>query len=39
VTLDRPWARNVAPSEAKPAQNARPAEVDATPPADADAEE
>jgi competence protein ComEC len=39
ATLDRPWARNVAPSEAKPVQNARPAEVDATPPADADAEE
>jgi hypothetical protein len=29
----------VAPREARPTQNARPAEVDATPPADADAEE
>ncbi len=39
ATLDRPWARHVAPREARPTQNARPAEVDATPPADADAEE
>ena len=39
ATLDRPWARHVAPREARPAQNARPAEVDATPPVDADAEE
>jgi competence protein ComEC len=39
ATLDRPWARHVAPRETRPTQNVRPVEVDATPPADADAEE
>jgi len=39
ATLDRPWTRHVAPREARPAQTARPAEVDATPPREADAEE
>jgi competence protein ComEC len=38
-TLDRPWARHTSPREARPAQNPRPVEVDATPPADADAEQ
>jgi competence protein ComEC len=39
ATLDRPWARRLAPREVRPTQNPRPAELDATPPADADAEE
>jgi competence protein ComEC len=39
ATLDRPWVRHVTPREARPVQNARPAEVDATPPVEADAEE
>jgi competence protein ComEC len=39
ATLDRPWARHMAPREARPAPNARPPEIDATPPADVDAEE
>jgi competence protein ComEC len=38
-TLDRPWARHVTPGDARSAQTVRPAEVDATPPADAEAEE
>ena len=36
ATLDRPWARHVAPREVRPTQNSRPSEVDATPPADAE---
>jgi hypothetical protein len=39
ATLDRPWARHVPSRDLRPTQNPRPAEVDATPPADADAEE
>jgi competence protein ComEC len=39
ATLDRPWVRHVAPREGLSAPNPRPAEVDATPPADADTEE
>jgi competence protein ComEC len=38
--LDRPWARRYAAGETRPALNsARPPELDATPPTDADAEE
>jgi hypothetical protein len=39
AALDRPWVRHVVPGDARPAQSARPVEVDATPPVDADAEE
>jgi competence protein ComEC len=38
--LDRPWARRYAPGETRPALSpARPPELDATPPLDAEAEE
>jgi competence protein ComEC len=39
ATLDRPWARHVTPRDVRPTQTPPPAEVDATPPVDADAEE
>jgi competence protein ComEC len=39
ATLDRPWARRVTSRDLRPPQNPRPAEVDATPPVDADSEE
>ena len=39
ATLDRPWARHLAPRDPARAPTARPAEIDATPPADADAQE